>query len=169
MAIHALADDDHQTMQWLSQTCPKVESRANIAAFTDRMDASRVLALAVGIDLGQRISKLHLLEVLAPAVVKRRQRLVQRVQTALLGELRAYWEAWEHLCEQDLHCDPMEVMRAWCGPVAEGIKPFRSTQWEQTPREEPLYQSSVETLTALWRHEIQGLAERRAPLSSTVH
>jgi hypothetical protein len=55
-ALEAAARDDFDERESLVATCPEKTYRMPDAAFLDRIDASRDLALAVAVDLGPRLA-----------------------------------------------------------------------------------------------------------------
>jgi hypothetical protein len=104
LALEATARDDVEERERLVNRCPRKMYTMPDHEFLDRIDASRHLALIVGLDLGPRTSKVRMLR-------GTREALIQSIRVGL--ELR---------CEADEDL-PSDRQVEWAaGPVADALK-----------------------------------------------
>jgi hypothetical protein len=148
LALEAEAREDARELERLVQTCPRLLYKMDDAAFTDRVDAARTMAVAVALDLGPRLVKLRMLEAvretlpravalgvdvgveepgeLTPEAIEgivgeTLGRAFDRVEEHLRSEAAAVLEGFARVCRDEMRVEPETVLRATLGPLYLGM------------------------------------------------
>lgn len=163
--LRAMARDDIDAVQQLRASCPRVPELLPDSDYRDLVDGTEKWAMVVAIDLGPVLARYELLTDLAPVLHRMaretspthrgRERatldkdVIAHVQTQLMAQIHAFWDALETVCAALLETDVRTVLAAEYPPLLDQLQRHQP-QWAAIARDEAQYQVHIKTLTALW-------------------
>ena len=156
LAVTAEARGDETERRELERTCPRYTYLMTDAQFTQRVETSQWLALAVMTDTLKMLGWLDLLAVLRPILdddefsdARLAAMFCEKAECLAAGRVKAVWEAFQDACREHIGIEPMILLRAHGIPLEDRLAEY-ADELAAVERDAELYTEYRETIAAVW-------------------